>query len=166
VLFDAPLERGTASFEAVPGTLHLRRSTGDATGAVTDRQDSTIEVPDFAAPLAIATPVVYRARTPLELRAIQGAGGAAPFAGRAFDRTDRIIARFDVFGAAAADATVTVVLLSRQGAKLATMPLAKTATGYQIDLPIGSIARGEYVFEIAASHGADQAKTLLSFKVN
>ena len=40
-----------------------------------------------------------------------------------------------------------------------------TAGGYEIDLPIGSIARGEYVFEIVASRGADQAKTLLSFRV-
>ena len=36
--------------------------------------------------------------------------------------------------------------------------------GYEIDLPIGSIARGEYVIAIAASHGADQAKTLAEAK--
>jgi hypothetical protein len=72
-----------------------------------------------------------------------------------------------VFGASAADATVTVTLLSRLGAKLAAMPLKKTAAGpYEIDLPIGSVGRGEYVFQIDASHGADQAKALLSFKVN
>ena len=72
-----------------------------------------------------------------------------------------------MFGPSAADATVTVTLLSRLGAKLANMPLRKTAGGpYEIDLPIASVARGEYVFEIDASHGADQAKALLSFKVN
>ena len=37
--------------------------------------------------------------------------------------------------------------------------------GYEIDLPIGSIARGEYVIAIEASHGADQAKSLVSFRV-
>ena len=42
------------------------------------------------------------------------------------------------------------------------MPLKKTTTGaYEIDLPIASVGRGEYVFEIAASHGADQAKALV-----
>jgi hypothetical protein len=62
---------------------------------------------------------------------------------------------------------VTATLLSRRGAKLAAMPLKRTASGeYEIDLPMGSVGRGEYVFEIAASRGADQAKTLLSFKVN
>jgi VWFA-related protein len=167
VFFDGPLDAGQASFDAEPGTLHLRRTLLDATGAASDRQESTLDVPDFAnAPLSIATPVLYRARSPIELRSIQ-AGGAAPFAGRQFDRTDRLIVHFDVFGPAAADATVTVALLNRQGAKLTTMPLRKTPAGaYELDLPIGSIARGEFVFEIAASHGADQAKTLLSFRVN
>ena len=72
-----------------------------------------------------------------------------------------------MFGRSAADATVTVTLLSRLGAKLAAMPVRTTAGGlYEIDLPIGSIARGDFVFEIAASRGADQAKTLLSFRVS
>jgi VWFA-related protein len=166
VLYDGPLVSGRASFDGVPGTIHLRRSVGAA--AVDDRQDATLDVPDFAAaPLSIATPILYRARTPIELRTIQGAADPTPFAGRQFERTDRIFVRFQVFGVSAADATVTATLLSRQGAKLAAMPLRHTASGpYEIDLPMGSIARGEYVFEIAASHGADQAKQLLSFKVN
>jgi VWFA-related protein len=168
VLFDGPLTSGQVSFDAAPGPLLLRRSLVESTGSLSDRQDSTLEVPDFAsAPLSIATPVLFRARTPVELRAIQGTTPPPPFAGRQFERTDRIIVRFDVFGPSAADATVTVTLLSRQGARLAAMPLRKTAAGgYEIDLPIASVARGEYVFEIAASHGADQAKTLLSFRIN
>jgi VWFA-related protein len=168
VIFEGPLDAGLASFDAAPGTLHLRRSLLDpASGGVADRQDSSLEVPDFAgAPLSIATPVLFRGRTPAELRAIQSAAAPVPFAGRQFERTDRIIVRFDVFGASAADATVTVALLNRTGAKLATMPLRKTANGYEVDLPIGSVARGEYLFEVGASHGADQAKALLSFRVN
>jgi hypothetical protein len=168
VLFEGPLDAGLASFDAAPGTLHLRRSVADpASGGVADRQDSTLDVPDFArAPLSIATPILFRGRTPAELRAIQSAAAPAPFAGRQFERTDRIIVRFDVLGSSAADATVTVTLLNRTGAKLAAMPLRKTASGYEIDLPIGSVARGEYLFEIGASHGADQAKALVSFRVN
>jgi VWFA-related protein len=168
VLFDGPLSSGTVTFEAAPGTVHLRRSLNDAGGSLAGRQDLTLDVPDFStSPLTIATPVLYRAHTPIELRAIQGTSAPAPFAGRQFDRTDRVIVRFDVFGAAAADATVTVTLLSRLGAKLAAMPLRKAPDGpYEIDLPIASVGRGEYVFEFDASHGADQAKALLSFKVN
>ena len=124
-------------------------------------------MPDFArAPLSIATPVVFRGRTPLELRAIQADTDPQPFAGRQFERTDRIIVRFSLAGASAADATVIANLLGRRGAQLATLPLKTVpGRGYEIDLPIGSIARGEYVIAIEASHGADQAKTLVSFRV-
>jgi VWFA-related protein len=167
VFFDGPLRNGRASFDAAPGALKIRKTTAEAEGATTSREEAVLDVPNFArAPLSIATPVVFRARTPLELRAIQSSVDPQPFAGRQFERTDRIVARFGVFGPAAADATVTVTLLSRLGAKLSTMPLKTTAGGYEIDLPIGSIARGEYVFEIVASRGADQAKALLPFKVN
>jgi VWFA-related protein len=167
VYFDGPLPAGRAAFDAAPGTLKIRRTLVGTDGSLADREEMVLDVPDFSkAPLTIGTPVVFRARTPLELRAIQSTADPLPFAGRQFERTDRIVARFGVFGPGAPDATVTVTLLSRRGAKLAAMPLKTTAGGYEIDLPIGSIARGEYVFEIVASRGADQAKTLLSFKVS
>jgi VWFA-related protein len=166
VYFDGPLRGGRASFDAAPGALKIRKTVGGTDGALT-REDTVLEVPNFATlPLSIGTPVVFRASTPLELRAIQTTADPAPFAGRQFERTDRIVARFGVFGSGAADAMVTVTLLSRRGAKLATMPLKTTAGGYELDLSMGSIARGEYVFEILASRGADQAKALLPFKVN
>ena len=166
VYFDGPLRDGRISFDVAPGAVRIRKTLAETDGALT-REDTVLEVPNFAAaPLSIGTPVLFRARTPLELRAIQSTPDPPPFAGRQFERTDRIVTRFGVFGPGAADATVTVTLLSRRGAKLATMPLKTTAGGYELDLPIGSIARGEYVFEIVASRGADQAKTLLPFKVN
>jgi VWFA-related protein len=168
VYFDGPLTSGRVTFEAVPGTLHIRRHVVEPDGTLSDRQESTIEVPDFAgSPLSISTPILFRARTPLELRTIQAEPEPTPFAGRQFERNDRVVVRFGVFGSSAADATVTVTLLSRRGSRLATMPLKKTAAGpYEIDLPIGSVARGEYVFEIAASRGGDKAKTLLPFRVS
>jgi VWFA-related protein len=167
VYFDGPLRNGRVSFDAAPGTVKIRRTLAESDGATSSRDDTVLEVPNFAAtPLSIGTPMVFRARTPLELRAIQSTPDPPPFAGRQFERNDRIVARFGVFGPGAPDATVTVTLLSRRGAKLAAMPLKTIAGGYEIDLPIGSIARGEYVFEIVASRGADQAKALLPFKVS
>jgi VWFA-related protein len=167
VFFDGPLTAGRVSFDAAPGTLRLRRHMVDSDGSLADRSESTIEVPDFAAaPLAIASPILLRARTPLELRGIQAEPDPIPFAGRQFERTDRVVVRFATIGPAAADATVTATLLGRRGLSLATLPLKTRAPGnYEIDLPIGSIARGEYVIAIEASKGADQAKTLVSFRV-
>lgn len=167
VYFDGPLRGNRTTFDAAPGVLHVRRNIVEADGSVSDRQDSTVEVPDFAGtPLTITSPAVFRASTPLQLRAIQAEPDPTPFAGRQFERTDRLIIRFAVAGAAAADATVTATLLSRTGVALATLPLKPTAAkGYEIDMPVGSIARGEYVIAIEASRGADQAKTLVSFRV-
>ena len=59
-----------------------------------------------------------------------------------------------------------LAFLSKSGAALATLPLKPTPSGYELDLPLGSIAHGEYVISFEASHGADQAKQLLSFRVN
>jgi VWFA-related protein len=170
VFFDGPVRSNRVAFVAAPGTLHIRRKLVDPDGSVADAQETTIDVPDFAAPLSISSPVVLRARTPLELRAIQADPDPAPFAGRQFERTDRVVVRFDIVGSSAADAMVTATLLSRRGTKLATLPLKETATagavkGYEIDIPIGSVARGEYVIAVEASRGADQAKTLVSFRV-
>src|SRR3954468_24175315 len=80
VYFDGPLQGGRATFDAEPGTLLLRRHVLDTDGALADRQDSTLDVPDFAgAALSISSPVVFRASTPLQLRAIQADADPAPF---------------------------------------------------------------------------------------
>jgi VWFA-related protein len=167
VLFEGPVRGNRVAFDAPPGTVRISRQLVEADGSPGDKTDSTLEVPDFAtAPLSIASPIVFRGRTPLELRAIQADPDPLPFAGRQFERTDRIVVRFLVVGPAAADATITANLLGRRGAQLAVLPFKTVpGRGYEIDLPIGSIARGEYVISIAASHGADQAKTLVSFRV-
>ncbi|HEX9366211.1 MAG TPA: VWA domain-containing protein [Vicinamibacterales bacterium] len=167
VYFDGPVAGNRIAFDAAPGTLHLSRHLIAADGSPGDKAETTLDVPDFArAAVSISSPVVCRARTPLDLRAIRAESDPQPFAGRQFERTDRIIVRFAVVGPAAADATVTANLLGRRGAQLATLPLKTVpGRGYEIDLPIASIARGEYVIAIDASHGADQAKTLVSFRV-
>jgi VWFA-related protein len=167
VYFDGPVQGNRVAFAVAPGTLRITRRLLDADGTPGDRADSTVEVPDFArAPLSITSPALFRGRTPIELRAVQADPDPQPFAGRQFERTDRIVVRFAVLGPSAADATVTANLLGRRGAQLATLPLKTVPDrGFEIDLPIGSIARGEYVIAIAASRGADQAKTLVSFRV-
>jgi len=167
VYFDGPVAGNRIAFDAAPGRLRLSRRLIEADGSPGDKAETTLDVPDFArAAVAITSPVVFRGRTPLELRAIQAEPDPQPFAGRQFERTDRIVVRFTVAGPGAADATVTANLLGRRGGQLAMLPLKTVpGRGYELDLPIGSIARGEYVIAIEASHGADQAKTLVSFRV-
>lgn len=165
VYFDGPFDN-RVTFNAAAGTLHLRHQLIEADGSRSDRQESTIEVPDFTAPVAMTTAVLFRARTPLELRTLLAAPDPLPYAGRQFNRTDRVLVRFTVTGAGAADATVTAQLVSKTGTALATLPLKTGPSGYELDLPLGSIAHGEYVISFEVSHGADQAKQLLSFRID
>jgi hypothetical protein len=46
-------------------------------------------------------------------------------------------------------------------------PLAVTAAGesYQIDLPLSSVARGDYLIEIAATAGDDHSETLVPLRI-
>jgi len=164
VYFDGPFD-AKATFQAAAGTLHLRHQLIEADGSRSDRVESTIEVPDFSAPVAITSPVLFRARTPLELRALVAATDPLPYAGRQFDRTDRVLVRFALTGPGAAGATITAHLVSKTGSALATLPLKTVPSGYELDLPLGSIAHGDYVISLEASHGADHAKQLLSFEV-
>jgi VWFA-related protein len=168
VYFDGPLTNGTTSFDAVPGALKIQRTVLDADGAPKDREEVSIDVPDFAsAPLAIGSPAFFKARNGLELRQLHAATDATPYAGKDFERTDHLLVRFSIVGTAADGATITANLLSRRGASLAALPFTPIAGQdglYEIDLPIGSIARGEYLIAIDVSHGADHTRTLVSFR--
>ena len=74
-----------------------------------------------------------------------------PFAGREFLRTDRLHIRFELPGAAAPTATVTARSISQWGKDLAELPLvARTSPDapYDIELPLSSVARGEFLIAI------------------
>jgi hypothetical protein len=115
--------------------------------------------------LTLGTPVVRRVRNVSELKALTDGAEAAPFAGREFTRTDRLFIHMAVYGASAANATVSARLLGRGGAAL--LPLAVSAAGgtYHIDLPLSSVARGDYLIEIAATAGDDRTETLVPLRI-
>ena len=166
VYFDGPFQ-DRVTFGAAPGAIHLRLQPVEADGSRGDRQESSIDVPDFRArPIAITTPVLFRARTPLELRTLLADGDPRPFAGRQFERTDRVFMRFAVTGTGASDATVSAHLLSRQGVAMTALPMKSGPAGYEIEIPVASIARGEYIVALEASRGADRDKVLFSFRIN
>ena len=63
---------------------------------------------------------------------------------------------------------IRLALLNRSGTPLATLPVAPWpgAPGtYQLEVPLGSVARGEYLLEIAAARGADRVRALAPFRL-
>ena len=126
VYFDGPLTNGATSFDVPPGALKIQRTVLDADGAPKDREEVSIDVPNFAsAALAIGSPAFLKARNGLELRQLRAAPDATPYPGKDFERTDHLLVRFSIVGSAAEGATITANLLSKRGASLATlMPFA------------------------------------------
>ena len=153
------------AFDVTPGTVELRTSVEGGSGGVLDTDMQKIVVPDLALPgvPSMSTPRVYRARTARDVRALAKDALALPRVGRDFSRTERILIRLDVYG----DAAATAALLNRQGQKMVDLPLAPAEVGgtHQLELPLGSLAPGEYVIEITATEGGAAIKALVPLKV-
>jgi VWFA-related protein len=166
---DARFDAGTLSFSSQPGPVRLLLKVRDAAGDVLDDDRLTFEVPDpAAAPLALSLPMLLRARTAADARVIAGGGPALPFAGREFPRSDHLFLRFSVFGRSAADATVSAYLTNRSGAILLDLPITSVAgveAVSQIQLPLASIARGDYVIAVAAVHAGEHIRALVPIRV-
>jgi hypothetical protein len=77
--------------------------------------------------------------------------------------------RFVVYGAAAADADVSAHLMTHKaGATLLSLPLVTMTgpgTAYQIEFPLASIARGDYLIAITAAHGDERTRALVPMRV-
>ena len=156
------------TFTAPAGTLTLTFTVRDTAGDIIDREVRTVAVPQASrASLAISTPVVYRARNPIELRALNEEASPPVYAGRDFQRSDRLRVRVAVYGTASDGAAVTARLLGARGAALADLPVqAGRAAGlYEVDLSPSSISRGEFVIAIQAMKGTERAEALVPFRV-
>jgi VWFA-related protein len=168
-IFEAPFDSDGLSFSSTPGDLRLRTLMRDRGGNTVEEDTRTITVPDYFVPaLTISAPVVLRARTAADRRAIAAAPEARPFAGREFARTDRIFVRCVVYGATAANAIVTARLTNKSGAPLLSLPVTTMSDGpgkYQIEWPLASNARGDYLIAIEAVHGEERARVLVPLRV-
>ena len=167
--FVARFDAGTLAFPSPPGAVQLQTIVRDAKGDILDEDRRPLTVPDFsAASLTLGAPIVLRARTVADARAIAAAGEATPFAGREFIRTDRLFLRFAVYGTVASAADLSAQLTTRTGATLMTLPVAPmpgAGTRFQMDVPLASIARGDYLIAVTAVHGDEHARALVPVRV-
>ena len=155
------------SFDAPPGLLTVTLLVRDAAGDIIDRDVRMVPVPNpIASTLALSTPVVFRARNPLELRAWREDESPPVYAARDFQRSDRLRVRIRVYGSASDGAAVTARLLGARGAALAQLPVEDVHDGYyQVDLTPSSISRGEFVIAIQAEKGTERVEAMVPFRV-
>jgi hypothetical protein len=73
-----------------------------------------------------------------------------------------------VYGASAPDADVSAQLTNKGGTTLLDLPVMRPEGFrglYQLELPLTSIARGDYLVAIAAAHGEERTRALVPLRV-
>ena len=108
--------------------------------------------------------MVHVARNPAEARALS-APDAPVHAGREFVRTDRLAIRIRTYGTSAAAAEVTGRLIDRRGATLIPLAIAGPSNGWhQLDLPLASIAPGDFAIVFEARSGEQRAEAIVPLR--
>jgi VWFA-related protein len=162
-----PRAPSRVEFEAKPGPMQLRLSVEGAGSGVIDSEVREIVVPDLTTTqTTLGTPALYRARTPRELQQLKTDPQSVPATMREFSRMDKIFVRVVAYGAGSP--AVSAHLLNRGGqtmSELIVAPPVAPATESTVDVPIASLAPGEYIVELKATGEAGEAKELVGFRV-
>ena len=109
---------------------------------------------------------MYRARTAYEMLQVRNNPNAVPTVVRDFSRTERLLVRFDAYAADTATPGVTAKLLNRAGQPMADVPVqAAAGKPFQIDLPLASLAAGQYVLELDAKTPSGAAQQMIGFRI-
>ena len=157
---------GVVHVEVPAGDLLVRFSAADAAGEIVDRWEVPITVPDLSGTtMAMATPIFVRARTTAAFQALRRGEAGPPSPDREFRPTDLIVVRTTVADDATPPPSVAAEVLTREGKALATLPATLANGHYQIDLPLRSLALGEYVLRFTARRGETAAMSTAGFAI-
>ncbi len=158
------IEQGGTSFEIAGGTAQLAVRVLNTAGDVIDRESRTVEAAAARPALGVAA-TVHRARNVAEMRSL-AAADAPIHAGREFSRGDRLVIRIRAYGNQAAAAAITGRLIDRRGATLVPLTIGGPSDGWhRLDLPLASIAPGDFAIVIEAQSGDNRAETVVPIRV-
>lgn len=147
--------------DAFSQLARLGRDTDEA-----ELMPETIVVPDPPMPeLQVFTTGLWRVQRPVELRQVMSDAPPPAHAGRSFTTADRLIIRFRVEGPAAGAATIAAGLVDRRGKRLTDLPLTHDQGTSLIDIPLTSIARGDYLIGIEATSNGQRTAAYLPIRV-
>jgi len=158
----------SVTFPVKPGKLRLRLAVEGTGPGTLDSEDREVVVPDLtSADLRVSTPRVFVARTAREYQQLKAEPAPIPTALREFRRTDRLLVRFHAFGKPDGELKLLARLLNTQGQKMSDLPVTSQAEPEgQVDLPLSSLAAGEYLLEVsAATEGHKPSMELVAFRV-
>jgi VWFA-related protein len=158
---------GSASFEVAPGQLQLKMTVEGKDGEVLDASVRELTVPDYTqVQVALGTPRIYRGRTVRDIQVIRANANAAPVVERVFSRTERLLVRLESYGPGGTAPVVTGKLLNRAGTTMSELPFQLASDGlFETDLPLSSLAAGEYLIEFNATSESGTAQETIAFRV-
>ena len=160
------LAPGRVEFEVPPGPIDLEIAVEDASAEVLDRETRKIVVPSLGLGVTLSTPQVFRGRTLPEWQALANDPKAMPVIEREFRRTDRLLLRV---GAQSANGkpVLTARMLNREGGEMSVLPVTPAGAGdlSHIDVPLSALPTGDFLIEVIAKDGVDQASTLVALRV-
>ena len=167
-VFSGLIEARGRTFRAPPGQLTVSVSSRDSAGEIIEKETRTLIVPKAdLSTFALSTPMMFRARTPLELRALAAEAMPPIYAARDFDRSDRLRVRVTLYGTSTDGCVLSARLLGTRGAFLSSLPIQRgTSPGvYDVDLTASSISRGDFVIAIQAEKGGERVERMVPIRI-
>jgi hypothetical protein len=158
---------GSVSFEVPPGQLQVKMTVQSPEGKVLDAETRELTVPDYTmVQVSLGTPMVFRARTARDIQNIRENASVAPAVDRDFSRAERLLVRVDAYAPGGQTPTVTGTLLNRAGTRMADLQMQPRGTStLETELPLSSLAAGEYLIQLTAKTEAGTAEETIAFRV-
>ncbi len=157
---------GSVTFEVPPGQLQMRMTVEGERGEVLDATIQELTVPDYTAiSVTLGTPRFYRGRTVRELQTIRANPLSAPVVDREFSRSERLLVRVEAYAPGGLAPEVTAKLMNRSGAPMSDIQMQLVEGIYEAELPLSSLAAGDYLVEFTAKSIAGSAQETIAFRV-
>ena len=157
---------GEARVVLPAGEATVRYTAHGASGEVVDRWEEPITVPDLSgSTFAIATPMFVRGRTVVAFQGLRKGEFGAPSPDREFRTSDLVVVRAAVAAPGDAPAHVMAEVLTRQGKPLASWPATLLRGQFQVELPVRSLALGNYVLRFTAARAEELAVATAGFAI-
>jgi hypothetical protein len=145
----------------------MRLTVEGEKGEVLDSSIRELTVPDYTTvEVSLGTPRIYRARTARDIQQIRTNPTTAPTADREFSRAERLLLRIEAYAPGGVSPAVTGRLLNRSGTAMSDLPFKAGVDGaFETELPLSSLAAGEYLIEFNASTESGKAQDTIAFRV-
>ena len=161
-----PASSDRAEFDAPAGRVQLEMTVLGARGEKLDVDARDVEVPAMKGTAPMLLPAILIAtQSAREFRDVAADADAAPDPSRQFRRTERLVIRVPAY-AGGAPVPVTAQLLNRLAQpmlEIGTLPAAGGVT--QFDLPLASLAPGEYYLLFTVKGPAGPVDQRISFRI-